>query len=300
MFKKNKFSNDLNSNILLLRHGESLFNYEIFNLKEIHDDETLYQKKRMEVKFSERLIDSDLTELGIQQSKNCAETIKNFRIKYLFVSPLIRSLKTCSNLLSQLEILNRDNNNYIKPQVIIHPLIFEKLEDVCDFFSTDLNAKKTMFHSYDWSLFDKIENLTFYYYKFCDNYLNEEGKICKTKTDTSTEKISINENFYCQKLKEYFGDCNNSEFEKKILCEIKRLDQFNTYIESSESAFERIKIFNKTLTEFSSKLLGNEKILTIGHSIFFKHMTLTDYKTEEFVNENYAYLKNCEIISYFV
>ena len=31
---KSRFSKDLKSNILVLRHGESLFNYEIFNLKE--------------------------------------------------------------------------------------------------------------------------------------------------------------------------------------------------------------------------------------------------------------------------
>ena len=86
ILKKSRFSKDLNSNILVMRHGESLFNIEFNKLKDIKD-EKLYEEKRNDIRFSERLLDSDLTELGVEQCKNSAEILKNTAIKYIFVSP---------------------------------------------------------------------------------------------------------------------------------------------------------------------------------------------------------------------
>ena len=113
-------------------------------------------------------------------------------------------------------------------------------------------------------------------------------------------KISLNDNYYCNINEKHLNDNNNYNFLKNLIIELQNLDKFDTFIESSESTFERIKIFNKTLIEHSTKLNENEKILTIGHSIFFKHLTLIEYNADEFEKENYAYLKNCEIVSYYI
>ena len=125
--KKSRFSKDLNSNILLMRHGESLFNIEFNKLKDIKD-EKLYEEKRNDIRFSERLLDSDLTELGVEQCKNSAEILKNTAIKYIFVSPVLRALNTCSMLLCQLELLNRDQTYNEEPKVIVHLFLYERLE----------------------------------------------------------------------------------------------------------------------------------------------------------------------------
>ena len=110
-----------------MRHGESLFNIEFNKLKDIKD-EKLYEEKRNDIRFSERLLDSDLTELGVEQCKNSAEILKNTAIKYIFVSPVLRALNTCSMLLCQLELLNRDQTYNEEPKVIVHLFLYERLE----------------------------------------------------------------------------------------------------------------------------------------------------------------------------
>ncbi len=294
-----RFSHDFQSNILLIRHGESVFNYEIQNLDNFKDQEE-YDDMRNYIKFTERHFDSDLTDKGVIQAQNAGELLKEMNFKFIFVSPMIRALKTCSILMSQIERLNRNNNDNLQPTVIVHPYIYEKMEDNCDFFPTDFTEKKKEFNKYDWSLIDNLKDQPFYIMKFWDNYVNEEGKVCKTNVETESRKITINHNFYCQMFLEEALKTNNFTFGNLFLREIQKLDKFDTWIESSESTFERNKILNNSLMEYSAQLKKTEKILVIGHSIFFKHLTLKNYNTEEFDSQNFAYLKNCEVISYYL
>lgn len=294
-----KFSSDLSSNILLIRHGESIFNCEYLKLKDIKDPKQ-HEEQRNYVKFTERLFDSDLTALGSKQAKVAGDTLTSMNIKYVFVSPVLRALKTCSKMLKQIEANNKDNSNYQRPNVIVHPFLYEKIEDNCDFFSTDFTIKKSLFSSYDWSLVDEISTTPYYYFRFCDNYVNESGELCKTNVDTEAIKINSNDNYYIHLFNKHYEEFNNRNIGGLFLQEIKKLDKFSTWIESSESTFERNKIFNKTLLEYSLKLKENEKILAVGHSIFFKHLTLIDYNLDAFNTENFSYLKNCEIVSYYL
>jgi broad specificity phosphatase PhoE len=297
---KSKFSFDLNSKILLIRHGESIFNREIQQVEEIKE-KRLFDERRNVVKFTNRLFDSDLTETGIIQSKKAAERLQHLNLKYVFVSPLLRTLNTCNNILTHIANLNRYNINYKSPKVIVHPYIYEKVEDNCDFFF-DLKLKMNNFISYDWSLFESIQEqeFPFYYLKFCDTYVNEEGKLCQTPTDTVTHKVSALENYFCEKVSKGFEEKNYSFVEKFILDQLQKLDRHNAMMESSESTFQRNLIFNQFLNEYCGKITDNEKILTVGHSIFLKHLTLIDYKPDELQGDNFAYLKNCEIAGYYI
>ena len=296
---KSRFSKDLKSNILLLRHGESRFNLENNKLNEIRD-KTIYELTKKSVKFSEKLFDCDLTELGAKQSRNSAHLLRNINIKYIFVSPLRRALNTCLYFLDEMEIIKKDQINYNKPKIMVHPIIYERFEDNGDYFLTDFNHKKLKYSSYDWSLFDKIEDLPYYYLKFCDNFINEEGKLLKTNSETDLKKITVNDNYYCRLLKNQLDEGKKNDFGKIYLREIEKLDKLKTFIESSESIFNRNKILNNFLSEYSKKLSGNETILVIGHSIFFKYLTLLNYRTEEIQTGNFAYLNNCEVISYYI
>jgi len=290
-----RFSHDLKSRLLLIRHGESHFNRDLKLVNEMEKHHPSFHEKRFQVKFTEKYFDSELTETGLHQTKAAAEELRDVNIKYVFVSPLQRALNTCNNVLTNLDRYNKNTRGYVKPKVIVHPYIFEKIEDNCDFF-LDIPKKKVKFSNYDWTLFDELRNFPLYYLQFCDNYINEEGKFCKTPSQMENFKIPPLSNYYLSKILR-----DNIPFEKLILHELQKLDKHDVWIESSQSTFERIKIFNKTLKEFSKKLKDDEKILAVGHSIFFKHQTLLNYDTDHFEDSNnFAYLKNCEIVSYYL
>jgi len=292
--RKSKYSFDLKSNLLLIRHGESIFNKEIKHVEEIGKSDPFFHEKRFHVKFTERLIDSELTDVGVQQTKDAASILRDTNIKYVFVSPLRRALNTCNKVLENLEEINKHNKHYRKPKVIVHPYLFEKLEDNCDLFS-DIPRKRIKFSTYDWSMFNDIQNFPLYFLKFCDNYINEEGKFCKTPSELENLKVPPLSNYYLSRILK-----DNQPFWKFLLAEMLKLDKQGLWIESSESTFERNKIFNKTLHEYSRKLKGEEKILAVGHSIFFKHLTVPKYHHEELESGDFAYLKNCQISSYYL
>ena len=79
--------------ILLMRHAESEYNklqsdYKIAN--GLPTDTPSFEKLR----FEEKVVDADLTELGIQQSKKAQSTLANHNIKWVVTSPLRRAHKT--------------------------------------------------------------------------------------------------------------------------------------------------------------------------------------------------------------
>jgi len=83
---------------------------------------------------------------------------------------------------------------------------------------------------------------------------------------------------------------------------MKELGLHNKYIESSRKTMERLELFkmyiNGFLDENNSKLGGDKKVLVVGHSILFKHLTsrkLYEDTYEPFEDE--IVLKNCETVS---
>ncbi len=101
--------------ILFIRHGNTDYN-------------TLYaiEANKKILKFQEIWIDTPLSQLGKSQSEKLAENLVDINIKYVFVSPMLRTIQTCMIALEKHK--NRD-----KMELYVHPLISETLSGTCDF-----------------------------------------------------------------------------------------------------------------------------------------------------------------------
>jgi broad specificity phosphatase PhoE len=265
-------SSKIKSKIILVRHAESFFNLEIKNLENLKNeiDQHEYFKLKNRIRFDHGLIDCEITQKGIEQCRIAGKCLKDYKIKYIFVSPLKRCLMTLENIL---KISNHSNSD-----VIVHPLIFEKIEDSCDVLK-DINLNMKSHEMYDWSMFRKIEHLPIYQLKFCDLVYNREK-----------EWIYYNEAI--DNLKKF----NEYRHHHLILNAMEHLSKSNFFIESSKKTFERLQTIKNDLNSLISKLNEDEKILVVGHSIIFKHLAskLVEEISSEPKKDEYV-LENCEI-----
>ena len=102
-------------NVWMMRHGISTFN------------EAFIQNK--ENKYSPEFIDAPLSEKGIEQTRESQELVNKLDIKYVFVSPFLRTLETAKYVME-------NHPNLGKLKAIVHPLIKESLKCSCDVISS--------------------------------------------------------------------------------------------------------------------------------------------------------------------
>jgi len=235
-----------------------------------------------EIRFSEELMDAEITDNGKLQCYEAGKNLKDkINLKYVIVSPLKRCLQTTDNLLQS---MSQNNAHFRKPEVIVHPLIFEKIEDSCDWL---FDAKKNMaaFPHFNWSLFTSIEHLPIYQFQYCDNTLPE--KLPTNYYQTSLDFYKKSKNYYQTKI---------------LLSAMQELAHHNLYIESSKKTIKRLQILkeyiNSLINENEHTFNPEEKILLVGHSILFKHLTskyIDGLTFEPSAKENV--LNNCEAVS---
>jgi broad specificity phosphatase PhoE len=267
--------NDLKSNLFIIRHAESHFNKAIFEIKNGIEKKNIsleeYEKKNKEIRFGVDFCDSPLTDYGRSQCLLASNLLKTLDIKYVFVSPMLRTLMT---LESVLESVNKELPVKIKPKVIVHPLIFEKIEDSCDLIF-DLNKNKKDYSFYDWSHFEEVEHPSAYQLNYCD-----EGQL-------NYFKLAI-ENF--EKNKKY-------DHHEIILKEMEKLSTEKKFIESSSSTIDRLRKFNEFLNLFIVNIQVGpyQKILIVGHSVLFRHLIATNIDKITKLPEESQTLKNCQI-----
>lgn len=286
---KTKFHRDLQaSKFLLVRHAESLFNHKIHTFDSIatNKDSSDYKNQKNKIRFSKDLIDCVITENGKIQCKTAATQLKDLDISHIIVSPMKRALMTAHFILEELKMLKSSTN----PKIIVHSHLFEKIEDNCDLLS-DINNHKKEFSHYGWGIFDNFDDHLYYQTKFCDVLL-ENLALDKT-------------NYYYSQIREKHTSSKDKSFNHHdyILDVMLKLSDKGKYIESSTKTFERLNIVKDFLTKFENEnniLAKNKesKVLVIGHSILFKHLT-AEYVNEDTLepNENSYVLKNCEIVS---
>lgn len=112
----------LDSRILLIRHGLSLYNAA----------ET--QDKREEAKTDIAMMNCDLHPTGVQQAHEAANILKHLDIEVVLVSPLKRALRTCFEAMK-----GHPNRSAIK--FVVYPEIQERLGDLS---SLDLRPEESM------------------------------------------------------------------------------------------------------------------------------------------------------------
>lgn len=273
------------SKIILMRHAESHFNYEINKIEKLHTSmiDSEYKKRKADIRFSSKFLDCEITENGKTQCQTASKQLEEVDIKYVIVSPMRRALQTCENTLSA--------NSSSKPEVIVYPFIFEKMEDSCDIMK-DLRNKMKEFSHYNWKYFETANIKENYQLDYCDVWpLNFEYNSYLNNYNESNEPMNKN------------NDCNTDIDQEKnvdiVLKAMRKLEEEDKYIESSFNTMERLSSFksfiNSFLTEKEKELYDNKKVLVIGHSVLFKHLTakFIDEETYEPIEKNV--FKNCQL-----
>ena len=290
----------LKSSIIIIRHAESEFNKTVKLLKERIEivDQKIFLKN---IKSDRQLVDSFITEKGRNQCLKAGKELSNIPIKYIFTSPLRRSLETCK-LVIQSKF--SENSNYLIPikeikeqnniKIIVHPYLFEKIEDSCDLIE-DINKNRDNYKEFDWSFFDNMNRNDFLFYQanFCDNYHHPEDS-----------NIS-----YSEEIRKYIKEKNLKENKEIIdiyldvvLKGISKQFDNGKFIESSFKTIERLDYFKNFIMDFIEKNKinnenNNEKILVFGHSIYFKHLTSKKLSEEDLSPPlEDSVLENCEFI----
>jgi len=290
-----KFEKNLSSKLILTRHGESIYNKkirEINSLKLKNHEE--FTKLRMETRVSPDYCDCDITEHGQEECYNTGKKLESINLKYIFVSPMMRALQSCENVVKGYLDANKINDSNKSPKVMVSPLIFEKIEDGCDILS-NIYRNMSAYNDYDWTEFKKLrqETLPIYMLNYCDTIID-----VKTK-----EKKFSNDNPYFNLCLSQFKKNLKFNHEDLILRAMEELGE--TYIESSIKTYDRLIEFKTFLSRFlkENTLKKDERILLVGHSIVFKHFFTKMIYEDTFEpvekEENYIHLNNGETASVY-
>lgn len=211
-------------------------------------------------------------------------------------------------------------------KIIVHPFLFEKIEDSCDILG-DIDKNKEEYSYYDWSLFnDLLKNdfsaMQFYQSKYCDMVAHErlahgaslqnwDNFLVSDNVKQQSGRTALQKSFYfeliqAELLKKGVSDPEEVReiYHEVILNGMKRLFDEELEIESSFQTIERLKEFKKFLIEFMEQNKvktenlhkeKTEKILIVGHSVIFQHFTSLYLNEEDFSpGPNEYKLNNCE------
>jgi len=170
-----------------------------------------------------------------------------------------------------------------KPEILVHPLIFEKIEDSCDLI--DIQRNMNEFPLFNWKLFYPIKHLPIYQLNYCDNY---------------PEQSKNNKSYHAMGM-DNFRNKNSYDFHNLALEAMKSLQKTNQNIESSVQTIRRLEMFKDYINYFigdkRNEFLDEDKVIVIGHSILFKHLTSKYLSDENFEpSRNEFVLNNCEAV----
>jgi broad specificity phosphatase PhoE len=258
----------------LIRHAESKFNLAIRNLEKSKDSKNLksYLEEKEKIRFGHEYLDSELTNTGLTQCQNAGINLVEGKVevKYVFVSPLKRCLLTCQKTL---EAYHSGNQSVRKPEIVVHPMLFEKVEDSCDLIK-DIQENMKNFPMYNWEMFRDIDHPSVYQLKFLD-----------------THHMLHKYDYYQQAIDNFLKN-KNYDHHEFVLDAMTHLGREDKFIESSKTTFER-------LANFKSFLSGShldKGVLIFGHSVLFKHVTAESVSENEFEpSHDTEVLKNCGI-----
>src|SRR4051794_12796284 len=94
---KTKIKNNLKeTDMIVIRHGESIFNFELAKVRALKNviSTEKWQRMRREVKFNDSYIDCGLTYKGAEQAQKAGEALSEHNISTFIVSPLRRNILT--------------------------------------------------------------------------------------------------------------------------------------------------------------------------------------------------------------
>ncbi len=267
------YEQNIKGKFLFIRHGQTYFNK--------------YSKERgsKNVKTDKNLLDSELSEEGINEGKKFSEFYKQFKIEEIYVSPLYRALQSAYYLFKD----HPEKNNIV---IKVHPLLTEITNAVHDISFDLINRNKKDFNmnseiKFDWSLFDNIyksdfDKLFFYF----DNIDTINNQIKKEKYDIISQSYG-KENYINNII-----DLINFSFDR--------------HMESPKHVFERFNLFKQFLKDNHKDTLNDcdKKVFVITHNCFLKCGTskkIYNYTiNDDDVPNDGCLCKNFDVVSIFV
>jgi broad specificity phosphatase PhoE len=145
--------------LYLVRHAQSKMNVALATQARLNPAE-------FSAHWDQSLIDADLTPEGEIQIKSNRPMAQELHVTKIYVSPLLRTLKTCKGLFS-------DHPN--APEVIVQPLMTEIITD-CGDVSRGSFSGFPSYSDYDWSAVESLDSF-YWMYDICESpYLAEVRK----------------------------------------------------------------------------------------------------------------------------
>lgn len=179
------------SKLVLIRHGNSMFN-KLFH--ELEGPGYVVTPRYFDIYSDLSIIDSPLSQLGIEQCKSAARLAAEVEFDTIFVSPLRRAIETTLHIF-------KDHPNFLNMKFVIHPHIRENIMTAGDIpgdinklverFSLEFPSLNTSFFPRDFE--GKIDEL--YYTRDMTPELSERiAGLSKQQADL----------ILCQEIKETF------------------------------------------------------------------------------------------------
>ena len=270
-----KYSTDLDSKFLIVRHGQT--SYNIYIDKHLRD-------------IDSKIADAPLNETGIKQAKSRQKEVNKLNIKYVYCSPLFRALQTASILLEN----HPEKDNIV---ITVHPLIHEAL--ICPYtFPLDISYSKSVFNlnskvKVDWDLFDEITQKLPYQQNFF--YFSNITLL------SDQEKVT----FY-----DKFNESYKSNNMEKLKEEMEKLSKYS--VDECKKPLESLRHVALRFDDFRRFLLGKfggclekteEKVLIVCHGTLIQVLTAPKpYENDDIICHQKEGFRadNCQIISIYL
>ena len=272
--EKDLYSRDTKSKFLYVRHGKTEFN--------ILQKELGTENITTEGKYT----DGPLCDEGRAQARALQPLVNKMQIEHVFVSPLNRTLETCSLIFET----HPDRKKFVCE---ISPIITEIVNTTYDIpkYIED-NKKKFNMNSnvqFDWSKFEELykneEERNFYYLNYVDTLEKDE-------------------------IKEEFNNLVNANKVRKMSDAVSNLTVHAKNLgiprlESYKHVFNRCVKFKEFLKEKYKDSLNdtNKKVVVVTHKAFIHYSSSKlAYKMEKIEKnpEDCCLVDNCEMVSIYI
>lgn len=232
------------SQVILLRHANSQYNFEYDKLTERDFTDEDYKSLRIR----KDLRDAPLSELGIQQCMNAQAMANKLKPKYVIVSPLRRALETAYYTFNT-------HPNFDSIQFILLPVLKEGLDTACDI---------------PYNILDTIE-------EFKMKFKNFDTSELKKYIDASHFFFTdINQDFSKDILSAKIQDSSDPMGSNAFELTLESINQnYPERLESTKNILLRIETAKKFVEDFlkQNPLEDDSKIILVGHSCYFKYWT---------------------------